>query len=134
MKYFIVLVMAIISASWDRWMGEFLFFSFPIISLYTSKFLDNQIYKVLLGLIFTIIYFSTRFSLGFFSIAFFICYILIIEIASFLGTKYLSTLFFSGALALFLSFINYSLFSFVSTIILVSILYFINLRLMFYEK
>ncbi|MBL5981447.1 hypothetical protein HWHPT5561_08065 [Petrotoga sp. HWH.PT.55.6.1] len=134
MMYLIYFLLALITASFDRWLGEILFFVFPIIALYVANFEEDDTRLLFLVLIYTIFYFNSRFELGFLAIIFFAIFLLINFFLHQLEMTLIKALIYVGVLSLYMSVITSSLYPFLWDMIIVFVLYFMNMRLVFNER
>lgn len=134
MIYILLLVLSILSSSWDKWLGENLFFSFPVFALYILNININKNKKFFFGLIYVLFYFSSRYSLGLFALIFYLIFLFLIEVLNDLDSSLITCMFFSLPLIIALSFINVSIISFIVTSSLILLFYFLNIKWVFYEK
>ncbi|PNR90135.1 hypothetical protein X925_00760 [Petrotoga sp. 9T1HF07.CasAA.8.2] len=134
MMYLIYFLLALITASFDRWLGEILFFVFPIIALYVADFKEDDTRLLFFVLIYTIFYFNSRFELGFLAIIFFVIFLLINFFLHQLEMTLIKALIYVGVLSLYMSVITSSLYPFLWDMIIVFVLYFMNMRLVFNER
>lgn len=132
--YFVYFLLSLATASFDIWLGETLFFVFPIVLLYIYNFEKNENRILFYVLLYTIFYFVARFSLNFLSIIFFILFLLIHFILNHMKFSLIKAIIFVGIISFYLSFITSSYSSFIVDLILVTALYFINMRVVFYER
>jgi len=134
MMYLIYFLLALITASFDRWLGEILFFVFPIIALYVSN-LEKDAHRLLFFVfIYTIFYFNARFELGFLAIIFFAIFLLINFFLHQLEMTLVKALLYSGILSLYMSVITSSFYPFFLDMIIILVLYFTNIRLVLNER
>ncbi|WGS65971.1 hypothetical protein [Marinitoga aeolica] len=123
MSYIYIIVMTLISSSWDRWMGDVLFFSFPIIFLIVQYLFKEKMY--FFALLYSVIYFASKYDVGLMTIIFFILTISSFHIFEFLEKSYLRSLFSSSIPLFFLAFINKNFYVLLISYILLSITHFI---------
>ncbi|KAF2956767.1 hypothetical protein AS160_04170 [Marinitoga sp. 38H-ov] len=125
MNYIYILIITLISTSWDRWMGDVLFFSFPIAFLIVQYIFKDKLY--LFAFLYTLIYFASKFDIGLMSIILFILIIFSHHIFEFLEKSYYRSLFSSIIPLLFLCILNKVLFNYILfiSLILLSIAHFV---------
>ncbi|PNR97365.1 hypothetical protein X928_10140 [Petrotoga miotherma DSM 10691] len=134
MMYLIYFLLALITASFDRWLGEIIFFVFPIIVLYVSNLEKDDHRLLFFVFIYTIFYFNSRFELGFLAIIFFAIFLLINFFLHQLEMTLIKALIYAGVLSLYMSVITSSLYPFFLDMIIIFVLYFMNMRLVLDER
>ncbi|POZ88274.1 MULTISPECIES: hypothetical protein [Petrotoga] len=134
MMYLIYFLLALVAASFDRWLGEILFFIFPIIVLYVSNLEKDDHRLLFFVFVYTIFYFNSRFELGFLAIIFFVIFLLINFFLHQLEMTLINALIYVGVLSLYMSVITSSLYPFFWDMIIIFVLYFLNMRLVFNER
>jgi len=132
--YLIYFLLALIIASFDRWLGEVLFFVFPIIALYISNLEKDDHRLLFFVLIYTIFYFNSRFELGFLAIIFFSIFLLINFFLHQLEISLFKALLYVGVLSIYMSAITSSYIPFFLDMIIILVLYFMNMRLVVNER
>ena len=65
MKFIIYLLLALFTASFDRWLGETLCFIFPIFAVYTIEFEKTNLFPLYFTFLYTISILVPRFELKF---------------------------------------------------------------------
>lgn len=133
-KIFFYIFLAIFVSSFDRWVGETLFFIFPIVIVYVLAFEKSEAQSLFFTFLYTILYFGTRFDLGLFAIMFFLILLVFNYILKNLRMSFIKVILYSATFSIFLSFITSSYYSFLIDIIIILILYFLNMRYVFYER
>ncbi|SHE70897.1 hypothetical protein SAMN02745164_00978 [Marinitoga hydrogenitolerans DSM 16785] len=123
MTYIYITIMTLISSSWDRWMGDILFFSFPIAFLIVQYLFKDKMY--FFSLLYSIIYFASKYDIGLMTIIFFIINVISFHLFEFLEKSYLRSLFSASIPLIFLAFINKNFYVLVISYILLSITHFI---------
>lgn len=118
-----IIIMTLISSSWDRWMGDILFFSFPIIFLIVQYLFKEKIY--FFSFLYSIVYFSSKYDIGLMTILFFALTVLSFHIFEFLEKGFLRSILSVSIPLLFLAFINKNFFVLIISYILISITHFI---------
>ena len=126
---FVVAVSAIVSSSWDKWMGSQLVFSMPFLAVYFKHLDMNDEKRFIFAIVYTLFYFANRYDIGFMAILFFVLYFLCDLFLSKFKHNFWTALLYFSMLSFYLNFLSFSFFSFFTGIILISILYFLNLRL-----
>ncbi len=104
-------------------MGDVLFFSFPIIFLVVQYLFREKMY--FFALLYSVIYFASKYDIGLMTIIFFILTISSFHIFEFLEKSYLRSLFSSSIPLFFLAFINKNFYVLLISYILLSITHFI---------
>ncbi|KLO21232.1 MULTISPECIES: hypothetical protein [unclassified Marinitoga] len=123
MNYIYIIIMTLIASSWDRWMGDILFFVFPIVFLVVQYLLKEKMY--FFTLLYSILYFSSKYDIGLMTIVFFILTIFSFHIFEFLEKSYLRSLFSTFIPLFFLVFINKNYYVLLISYILLSITHFV---------
>lgn len=123
MQYIYIFIMTMISSSWDRWMGDVLFFSFPIVFLIVQYLFKEKFY--FFAFLYSIIYFSSKYDIGLMTILFFILIIASFHIFEFLEKSFFRSLLSASIPLFFLSFINKNYYVLLISYILLSITHFI---------
>ncbi|KLO24279.1 hypothetical protein X275_00345 [Marinitoga sp. 1197] len=123
MNYIYIIIMTLIASSWDRWMGDILFFVFPVVFLVVQYLLKEKMY--FFALLYSILYFSSKYDIGLMTIVFFILTIFSFHIFEFLEKSYLRSLFSTFIPLFFLVFINKNYYVLLISYILLSITHFV---------
>ncbi|KUK15597.1 MAG: Uncharacterized protein XD53_0970 [Petrotoga mobilis] len=134
MMYLIYFLLALVAASFDRWLGEILFFIFPIIVLYVSNLEKDDHRLLFFVFIYTIFYFNARFELGFLAIIFFAVFLLLNFFLHQLEMTLIKVLLYGGILSLYMSAITSSFYPFFLDMLIILVLYFMNMRLVLNER
>jgi hypothetical protein len=134
MKYILYLLFALFTASFDRWIGESLFFIFPIFAVYTIELEKSDLFPLYFTFLYTIFYFSSRLELNFIAIIFFCIFLLLNTLLKDFKMNYFKDIFIFSILSFFLSIITRSYFSSIVGIIIMTIAYFVNMRLIINER
>lgn len=134
MKFIIYLLLALFTASFDRWLGETLCFVFPIFAVYTIELEKTNLFPLYFTFLYTILYFSSRFELNFISIIFFSIFLLLILLLQDFKMNYFKDIFIFSILSFYLSLITKSFSSSIIGLIIMTIAYFVNMRLMINER
>ncbi|MBM7558675.1 hypothetical protein [Marinitoga litoralis] len=125
MEYIYIVILTLISTSWDRWMGDILFFSFPIAFLIVQYIFKDKMY--LFAFLYSLIYFASKFDIGLMSLILFILIVLSFHIFEFLEKSYYRSLFSSIIPLSFLCILNKVFFQyvFIISVIILSISHFV---------
>ncbi|BBE31870.1 hypothetical protein OSSY52_20110 [Tepiditoga spiralis] len=134
MKYLLFFLFTIASSSWDRWLGQYLFFSYPIVSVYLKNLDFNEKTKNMYAFLYTLIYFSLKYDVGLYAIIFLVIYIIIDTIFINIQKNFISTIAYTIPSTLFLCSIKWTPIPLIITLSIIIILYFINMRLIINEK
>lgn len=129
----LMIIISLAISSWDSWVGNDILFLFPIYSIYL-KFFKKEEHDLIFTLIYVLFFFSTRYDLGFTAILFFVVYIIFRKIFNNIPNNYYGVILYSLPYSIFLSYVTYSYFSFITTNVVIIILYFLNMRLIFNER
>lgn len=129
----LMIIICLAISSWDSWVGNDILFLFPIYSIYLKIFKEEE-HDLIFTLIYVLFFFSTRYDLGFTAILFFVVYIIFRKIFNNIPNNYYGVILYSLPYSIFLSYITYSYFSFITTNVVIIILYFLNMRLIFNER
>ncbi|UYP00709.1 hypothetical protein OF820_03255 [Oceanotoga sp. DSM 15011] len=134
MIYIIFIILALMTSSWDRWLGDYIFYSFPIMMVYIQfSDLKDEI-KYIVPFIYTLFYFQFRYDVGFVAIIFYILYVFLNWIFKNKELSFITVTIYSGIFTAFLGYLSYSIISSIITMILIIMLYFLNLRLIINGK
>lgn len=128
-----MIIITLITASWDSWVGSQILFLFPIFSIYL-KFFKEEDHDLIFTMIYVLIFFSTRYDLGFTAILFYVTYVIFRKVFNNIPNNSYGVILYSLPYTIFLSYITYSYFSFIITNIIILTLYFLNMRLIFNER
>jgi len=127
-------VLTVLISSYDRWLGSYIFFSFPVFLAYLKVLGTEEKNRNILVLVYTVFYFTNKYDLGLMALLFYILYM----ISDFLFYKIENNIFSVGIYMLpslvLLCFLSNSLISFILTVVLFTLLYFINMRLIKNER
>lgn len=134
MKYLLFFALTIMSSSWDRWLGQYLFFSYPIILAYLKNLDFNERTKNVYSFLYTLVYFLLKYDVGLYAIIFLVIYIVIDTIFINVQKNFISTLIYTTPSTLFLCSIKWVPIPLLTTLSIITVLYFINMRLIINEK
>ncbi|GEM_PF-974971 len=134
MKYVFYLLFALITASFDRWLGETLIFVFPICVVYIIALENSEIFPLYYTFLYTIFYFSTRLELNFSAILFFGIFLMLNFLFKNMRMNFFKALIIFCVLSFSLSIMTKSYFSSLIGMIIMIIVYFVNMRLIVNER